>query len=167
MEVVFDELQNRVLDDVVQRLIQFGVYDYDRNRLLKEYGGRFKNAIHFQLEHFMSPIGSILNSPNLSTIQKITQATERFSSEESKIAFINTYGLYRAAGHEIERDMLCDRFLIEYCEFDKSKAEALCSNCIRAGNIDREQQRSILYQAFEADPLNANVIETALILRKR
>lgn len=159
-EKVLDDLEKKTSDDVVQCLIENGVYDYSSDMLTH----RYRDAAKVMIEKFTRPVQMIVGS-KASNLQKLSQLKKFLSSSETQRAMMDIFGAYRANGHALEDEILSEKYIGGWGhDFDTNRAVVLCENCLKAGNISRSQQKDILYQAFKANPLSTKVIETAMRL---
>ena len=163
LDVMLNKLQELILDSVVKSLISFGIYEYNTAILTREYGKEFAPVYTTLMKDQRAVYEKLQSVPASPEVDKVK--AKLFSDKETITTFINAGGLMRTIGYSIEKRILLERGLIEDYDFDSEKAAALRDNCMHAGNIGRSQQRAILSQAFKANPIDTDVIETALILK--
>lgn len=158
-ESFVNDLERKTSDDVIRCLIENGVYDYSSDMLKNKY----HDATMVMIEKFARPL-QMIGESKASNLQKLSQMRKFLSSSDTQRAMMDIFGAYKANSHLIEDEILSEKSCWWNYDFDENRARVLCENCLRAGNISRDEQREILYKAFEANPLEPKVIETALRL---
>lgn len=170
--------RDQVLDEGVNLLMSYGIYEYDRRRLMgicrgfnesgleSQYGAAISRCID-EPERLISDIvennEKIKSQGDPKLAKQMSVAVYKHTSTETSV--YNGYGvIYMRIMLPVQSVLKNAGLMAEY-EYDSAKADAIRENCMKISNISRQQERELFWQAFEADPLNANVIETALVLK--
>ena len=176
--------RDQVLDQAVDTLMRYGVYDYDHSRLIKmgQMLGPGKDICVEQGENnFAEIMGHILEEPDyvisqlkepcLEVLKQTNNPREikalskgLYQDDSFKNCVSSSYFYISCALRPIVISVLEQADVIEVYDFQSDRAKAICENCKKNNNLNREQQRRLLSQAFFADPLNADVVAAALDL---